>query len=336
MSLSRWKVMAGVLGVSLGGLAAASQCPKADGPRQAKRQADPPPVLELPGLPPPPAPTGGTTPKGLPVPPAPTVPAPPVDVPAPTPAELPMLPAATPPAPTKVPDAVPAKLPDPMPAPATPKTGDEPKTIPPLPTPAADPVKPMLPVAGSPVKDREVKPAAATAPQLPDLVPPAAVPPSATPPAAAAPPSETLPLPVHGPAFDDKPVLTKAPAAAANAAAPKYRILLQVGEGEPRFEVKCGDDLVLKVVCEKVDVKSPEKGGGPSSVSAAGKVRFVGFGAEGTCDGLSFLAGTGEVVMTGAVKVQVKDKLGRVESELSAESMKYKIDGSAVVGALRP
>jgi hypothetical protein len=99
-----------------------------------------------------------------------------------------------------------------------------------------------------------------------------------------------------------------------------------VGEGEPTFEVRCGDDLVLKVACEKVDVKSPEKGTGLSSVKACGKVRFAGFGAEGICDELSFLAGTGEVSMTGAVKIHVKDKLGRIESELSTESARYKLD----------
>ena len=118
----------------------------------------------------------------------------------------------------------------------------------------------------------------------------------------------------------------------AKMAASKYRILLRVGEGEPVFEVRCGDDLMLKVLCEKVDVKSPEKGQGLSSVKASGKVRFSGFGAEGTCDELNFLAGSGEVGMTGHVKIQVKDKLGRVESELSAETMKYKIDPHTIAG----
>jgi hypothetical protein len=97
---------------------------------------------------------------------------------------------------------------------------------------------------------------------------------------------------------------------------------------------------VLKVSCEKVDVKSPEKGSGPSTVKASGKVHFAGFGAEGTCEELAFLAGSGEVNMTGAVKIQVKDKLGRVESELSCENVKYKIDAAAISvngsGSLRP
>ena len=94
-----------------------------------------------------------------------------------------------------------------------------------------------------------------------------------------------------------------------------------MGEGEPTFEVKCGDELVLKVVCEKVDIKSPEKGGGPSMVKASGKVRFAGFGAEGICEELSLLAGTGEVTMAGAVNIKVKDKLGRVERPLRQQRL---------------
>jgi hypothetical protein len=129
-----------------------------------------------------------------------------------------------------------------------------------------------------------------------------------------------------------KPELYDTPKATAS----KYRILLRVGEGEPTFEVKCGDDLILKVTCEKIDIKSPEKGNGLSAVKASGKVRFAGFGAEGTCEELSFLAGTGEVSMAGAVKIQVKDKLGRIESELSTETMKYKIDPSAVLAGVKP
>lgn len=116
----------------------------------------------------------------------------------------------------------------------------------------------------------------------------------------------------------------------------KFRIILRVGEGEPMFEVRHGDDLVMKVTCEKVDVKSPERGQGLSAVSASGKVRFVGFGAEGTCESLSFLAGTGEVLMAGKVMIQVKDKLGRVESELSTESIKYRVDAAAMPGTLKP
>jgi hypothetical protein len=138
------------------------------------------------------------------------------------------------------------------------------------------------------------------------------------------------------PAFVAPPSPAVVPASSVSAAAAKFRIVLRVGEGEPKFEVRNGDDLILKVISEKIDVKSPEKGNGLSSVKASGKVHFAGFGAEGTCEELSFLAGTGEVTLTGHVKIQVKDKLGRVESELATETVKYRIDVSALGGSLKP
>jgi hypothetical protein len=51
---------------------------------------------------------------------------------------------------------------------------------------------------------------------------------------------------------------------------------------------------------------------------------------------LSFLAGDGSVQLQGRVVVRVKDKLGRVESELSGDTLRYRIDPSAISGILRP
>ncbi|MBA4190193.1 MAG: hypothetical protein C0467_19585 [Planctomycetaceae bacterium] len=331
MLLSRWKLMAGVLGVSLGGLAAVTgQCPKSDTTKSTRRQAELPPAFEIPAIPTTPsAGNAATKAPALPTLPAPVStpalpPAPTVELPPPPPAtELPSLPPA------------PVKTPAPAPAPAPSKV-----TPPPMSNPAVPP-SPVIPASGTETK-----------PLLPSSEP--ATPPATTPPAL---PANTLPTPpmttttppgidfpltkVNPPAAD--PVIEPKPepkpelkpvVAAANAS--KYRILLRVGEGEPTFEVKCGDDLILKVICEKIDIKSPEKGNGLSAVKASGKVRFVGFGAEGTCEELSFLAGTGEVSMAGAVKIQVKDKLGRVESELSTETMKYRIDPSATFSGGKP
>lgn len=292
MSLSRWKMMAGVLGVSLGGLAAmAGQCPKNE-----PMKGNPPPME-------------------IPVASAPAA-APMIPPPAPS---LPPLPSAEPTRPSSAPPVLPV----------IPASGTVP--VP----PPADPLIPVTPTAPSslpvtpPVTGSADKPSPASGMPQPALeAPSTSVAPPAIPPMHDLAPD--LPYPVAN--VVSKPA-TGAPTAVSPAVAvAKYRILLRVGEGEPVFEVRSGDALMLKVVCEKVDVKSPEKGAGPSSVKACGKVRFAGFGAEGTCDELNFLAGTGEVAMTGNVKIQVKDKLGRVESELSAELMKYKIDPHTVAG----
>jgi hypothetical protein len=221
-------------------------------------------------------------------------------------------------------------------------------TAPPVvPTPTEPSPKPSDPLVGAP---------AAVAPKKPEIAPVKteqagefALPSSSVPA-----PSTDLDVPLQSsPEPDSRPlsatpsptVPAKAPLhtsttvapTAAVAVATKFRIILRVGEGEPMFEVRHGDDLVMKVLCEKIDIKSPEKGQqGLSEVTATGKVRFVGFGAEGTCDTFSFLAGTGEVAMSGHVKVQVKDKIGRVESELIADQMRYKLDTSAMPGILKP
>lgn len=330
MSLSRWKIMAGVLGVSLGGLAAASQCPKGEGKRYAGRQAEPP-ALELPGIPT--VASGGSAPKA----PA-AVPAPPAEL-LPPPLPIPTNTAEKPPAPPMpaMPMTSPAK--PPMTSPVIPVGGtSDPAPALPLPVPggveapkpAAPDVVPTKPMADVPPADPVVKPlgvpaGGTTPPAIPDTPPkPGNV--SSSPPATAIEFSKPETKPEIRP--EVKPAVAALPG--------KFRIMLQVGEGEPRFEVKYGDDLILKVVCEKVDIKSPEKGVGPSEVTARGKVRFVGFGSEGSCDELSFLAGTGEVQMTGKVRIAVKDKLGRVESELTTDTVKYKVDPTVILGSFRP
>lgn len=397
MSLSRWKMMAGVLGVSIGGLAAAaSQCPKwdkskgrspetpiamaekADGklppagppstpvvPPTAPTTTVPVPSPELPTIPPaaPQLAPAGSTP---PAPPAPTNVLPPLpDFPAMKPADvtppvLPPIPSSAPTAPMSKPEAGPIKpgTPSAPPAPIadlvppTPAKPTPPISAPPTtpPAPAAGPDgrgltgTPMFTgPAGEPLPLNPTKPAippvvgaSGTQPTGPNT--PVASPPNVGGPMIPAPgtitPAPPAGLPDVPPSGIETPPLRPAPTVPV--AESKFRILLRVGEGEPTFEVKNGDNLVLKVACEKVDIKSPEKGSGLSEVTARGKVRFVGFGAEGTCNELKFMAGTGQVEMTGDVKVQVKDKLGRVESELTTGTLKYKIDASAVAGQIKP
>lgn len=338
MTVSRWKVMAGVLGVSLGGLAAiAGQAPKVGDTRKA----------ELPALPELPA---DKTKPG----------APPVDV---APPMIPSLPAATP--------AKPAALPI-LPITDEPPVADAKKpTLLPL-VPAggvAIPSTPIIPVAGtnqlpplpsggppSPTLPGSIDAGAKQLPLPADKPPMAATnilpvtkgsdlppefKPTDPPPAnlgPATPSTITPPAPTLEPAARTAAVTTPTAAATATASTAKYRILLRVGEGEPQFEVRNGDDLMMKVVCEKVDISSPaQKGGTPTQqVTASGKVRFAGFGSEGTCDQLSFVAGTGELMLAGNVTIQVKDKLGRIDSELKSDKVKYKLDASAMPGVMKP
>lgn len=295
MLFTRWKLLTGALGMSLGGWATFG------GTADQKVDVPPPPVV-APATPVAPLAVASATPL---LPTLPAIPAmPPAALPSSPVIELPGLP---------LPDTKPIET-----------------KLPPKPT---TPVSlPVVPASGF-----ELPPSPVALPSAPPSLPP-----MPTKPAVDAAGPFTPPLPSKPPAVaPESPMVeyTKpaTPSVTPVAALPsKFRIVLRVGAGDPSFEVRHDDDLVMKVVCEKVDIKSPEKGQGPSNVIATGKVRFVGFGAEGTCDSFSFLAGTGEVALAGNVNVKVRDKIGRVESELNADKMQYKLDQTALTGVLKP
>ena len=314
MLFSRWKVMTGLIGISVGGLAAlASQNPKPDVVASAPMipAAKPAPApRELP----PPAATYAT-PVSIDLPPS--FPVVPPTVPTMPTIELPTLPETSnfekmlprKPQEAKLPPTKPTDL-FVLPVDGTSSGFERPLNAPPIAAPIPIPIKSPAGIFTPPTTN--------VSPTVPST-PPITITSVETPP----------------PVVDLLPPATPKPVAVAVVAS-KFRIVLRVGEGEPTFEVRHNDDLVMKVACDKVDIKSPEKGTGPSNVIATGKVRFVGFGAEGTCDSLSFLSGTGEVSLAGNVNVKVRDKIGRVESELNADKMQYKLDSTALTGVLKP
>ncbi len=104
------------------------------------------------------------------------------------------------------------------------------------------------------------------------------------------------------------------------------RVVVRLGMTQPKFEVLSGEDVLLKAACEKIDVRSIEKGDGVTPLKATGGVRFSAPGCEGTCDQLTVLPGTGEVELAGNVKVRCKR--GKGETEIVATTMKFKL-GSA-------
>ncbi|MFO0805145.1 MAG: hypothetical protein U0791_18725 [Gemmataceae bacterium] len=344
MMFTRWKLLTGALGLSVGGWATF-------GPTADKKVDVPPPPVVAPAPAAAPVSTAATTVVAAPVLPAlPALPpaaisdkpnvgvttglapagvsVPDLDVPVRAPSnqvvELPGLPLPdSKPTETKLP--TPPKPVKPETLPVVPVSGFEPAV------PPAQPSLPPTPVASPATPSTVAKPTPTPEPALPvvEYTKPA------TPPMAALAPSAPN-ANATTPSVSAPAVLTPAPTVPVSTVPSKFRIVLRVGAENPSFEVRHDDDLVMKVVCDKVDIKSPDKGQGPSNVIATGKVRFVGFGAEGTCDSLSFLAGTGEVSLTGSVNVKVRDKIGRVESELNADKMQYKLDQTALTGVLKP
>lgn len=328
MTLTRWKLMAGVLGLSMCGLAALAEpaCRTVGYTHRAEPDEKP--------LPPPEA-------GGKPTPP-------PVDVPPPTPAALPVV--LNEPPPPAIPPASPTP---PSTLPALPPVG-EPKEVaggldekafvdmaksqlklPPLPTldqPAASP--PLTAAEPNPLPKSE----------LPKADPPALPPP---PPFAAAEEPKPAGLPPAGKSESPPPpppaaevpaaVLTEPtptppiPVSATMAVERKLKVQLHLGSGKPWFEVRDGEELVLKVVSDAIEVKAPaENGDAASLLKASGAVSFRTLGGIGRCDQLQVVPGTGEVVVSG--NVAVTSNWGKAETTASAEKMTFRLGGT--VGGL--
>jgi hypothetical protein len=111
-------------------------------------------------------------------------------------------------------------------------------------------------------------------------------------------------------------------------------MLLRMGDGQPRFEIRntVTTELLLKVYAEKIEMQSPPESRSPlAGVAAIGRVRFTAPGLEGTCDHLSILSATGEVLLKG--NIHLKTKYGKSWSEMTAEKMVYQIGTSGLASA---
>jgi hypothetical protein len=342
MTLTRWKLMAGVLGLSMCGLAALAE-PACRTVGYTARQSPTPlpqPLVETgakPPLLPPPVnvapPTPG--PLQLPVPAAVPVPNPAptsiVELPLPAPvAKVDVMPKVEP---APLPKATSAPLPPPLPSPA-PQVLDEKSfvdaakqslNLPPLPSlekketpkpplPAADPVPSAPPVVTPPPLPTPAPVGFAT---LPDPKP------------LKEPPPPVIVTPDIVPAGAPKPEVKKEiPVSATTPADRKLKVQLNLGSGKPWFEVRDGEELVLKVVADAVEVKAPAENGSAASVlKASGGVSFRTLGGNGTCDELRVIPGTGEVVVTG--RVAVTSNWGKAETTASADKVTFRL-GSEV------
>jgi hypothetical protein len=352
MTISRWKVMACTLGLSLGGLAvcAGQSNDKLGSPTTPSPQTTEPAPLVLP-----------VATKPAPVPAAPETLPPavaPVMIELETPKEI--VPVVAPPAPAVSPEVI--GEPTAPQAEAPPKTRDtEPlrKPEPPIVSdPPAEPTKaPAPPAAPTRVEDLPVPMDIEITKPIPPVAPPAPLknsvaspppdrgptsPPMVTDPLNVSPSTRPGPVPpmVLTPAPYPQPSPPAPPVPSASQATGKLKMLLRLGDGKPRFEIRdtAGADMLLKVYGEKIEMQSAPNDGKKSAiegVTAVGKVRFVGPGIEGTCDQLSVLSGTGEVMLKG--NVLLKTKRGKTWSEMSAEKMIYQIGSSGLtVPASRP
>jgi hypothetical protein len=331
MSLPYWKPTACLLALTAGGLFIWSDS-KAAGPDKPAPDAKPTPPVSLPSPPPsfPPA----APPTGLPMPPLPeSKPMPPS---GPVVPELPK-----PPEPMKV------EAPKPVEAP---KTAVPPKpagdlAMPPLPSSPAVPCPPCPSTPPPPMASSGTMPALPPAPavKLADPVMPPKPAPAmgptmiavpATIPTTPAPMAPVVPVVAEAPAT--APPATAAPAPMAVGPAPRYKLCVRMGHGQPRFEVSDGELVVLKGTCERVEMPAPREGLAQSmtNLQALGNVRVSGPGLDGRCDQLVILSLKGEVLLKG--NVQLHTHKGKSSSELNADQVIYQLSGSTASNGAKP
>lgn len=306
MTRTRWKLAAGALAVSFGGLAAVADMP--GGTEKLVPRVGAPVEKQSPLLLPP-------EPANVPLVPVPMI-----------------VTAAEPPAPAACPNCPVANrmtaevAPRPRPAAETKVTVTE-LTLPVLAEPVATAV-PVVPVVAAESVPLIPAPASAIAPVAVGPVVAA----ESAPPAAAITPAPAVtvaPTPVPAPAVTPAtekvaPVPAAEPPALAAATEKKLKVMLHMGEDRPWFEVRDGNEVYLKVVCDSVDVKSPaQRGDAPSVMRATGKVLFVTPGGEGLCEELTVTPGTGQVAVTG--KVAFTYNWGKTETTVSGDKMTFRL-----------
>jgi hypothetical protein len=315
MTRTRWKIMAGGLAISLGGLAtmagAQTACQKAD-QKSAPLPAIPAPI-DIPAPPP-----------SVPAVPAPLV-ATPGDVVVPVPA-APIIPASAKAAVAGGTVEVAPRPREVMTAKVTELT--LPVTIEPAvapPPPPAKPAQPLTLAAPEAPKAEKTLPLVDIKEIKPEPVAPVArANPIPLPPPADAPPAAHTQQRVPVLAADPVPPAPVQRPAAATPAERKLKVVLNMGDERPRFEVRDGEEVYLKVVCDKIDVKTtPEVGANMATMRATGHVAFVTPGGEGSCDELSVVPGAGTVVVSG--KVSFKYNWGKAETVVSGERMTFRL-----------
>ena len=96
------------------------------------------------------------------------------------------------------------------------------------------------------------------------------------------------------------------------------------GSSGPRFEIRDGEQLLLKVSCEKIELHGAHDGSGTlPGLTASGKVKLHGSGLDGTCESLTIESVKGEVHLKGAVKLTCYR--GTTSSQVAAESMSFQL-----------
>jgi hypothetical protein len=156
-----------------------------------------------------------------------------------------------------------------------------------------------------------VPPPAPVPAPLPPVEPP--------PPPAVAPVNHTAPAP---PPVPPAPLATGVPATPPPPASPfPWKMALEVVNGLTQVELRHGDELLMKVQCDRIDLHTPAGG-----LQATGRVAVTGPCVEARCDRLTIAWATGQVALDGGVRLAFQNK--GVVHEMRAESVCFRLNGA--------
>ncbi|MBX7102515.1 MAG: hypothetical protein K1X57_00435 [Gemmataceae bacterium] len=134
------------------------------------------------------------------------------------------------------------------------------------------------------------------------------------------PPSPVVPVPVTPIVPINKPAVAPTPA---TPSVMPYRVRMEMVGGVTQIELVRGDELALRVQCDRADVQMPSGG-----VQAIGKVCVSAPGIDVRCNRLWISWQTGEIAMEGQVRIMCQT--GQQRTEMSAESVQCRL---SAVGA---
>jgi len=136
------------------------------------------------------------------------------------------------------------------------------------------------------------------------------------------PPTPTVEPPLIRPVVDvSGPVATVSPSAAPAVTPFPWRLSMEMVGPMTQFEVRRGDESLLRVQCEALDLSTP--GGG---LIARGKVAVSGPCHEARCERLTIAWQSGEVALDGSVQLSFRHE--GVVQMMRAESLTFRLGGA--------
>lgn len=121
----------------------------------------------------------------------------------------------------------------------------------------------------------------------------------------------------------------------------RLQVMLQMGDGDPRLEIRDGDEVMLKVQSEAVEVRTDglesgadkaatDRNVSPLVLKASRRVKFLTPGGEGSCDELQIMTATGVVTLSGNVTLKYARPKGETTFHSEKLTFRFRTSGPIV------